>query len=50
MPHLLEQIEHRTYREPRLRAKFEKAVLGDDAGIMGAAKLAFDKIEEEESK
>jgi glucokinase len=44
MPHLQEQIEQRTYREPRLRANFEKAVLGDDAGIMGAAKLAFNKL------
>lgn len=44
MPHLQEQVEYRAWREPRLRAKFEKAVLGDDAGIMGAAKLAFDKI------
>ena len=44
MPHLQEQVEQRTYREPRLRAKFEKAGLGDDAGIMGAAKLAFDKL------
>lgn len=42
MPHLLEQVEKRTYREPRVRAKFVKAVLGDDAGIMGAARLAFD--------
>ncbi len=45
MPHLQEQTEKRTYREPRLRAKFAKAVLGDDAGIMGVAKLAFDKLE-----
>lgn len=44
MPHLQEQIEQRTYREPRLRVKFEMAVLGDDAGILGAAKLAFDKL------
>lgn len=44
MPHLQEQVEHRAWREPRLRAKFEKARLGDDAGILGAAKLAFDKI------
>jgi glucokinase len=42
--HLQEQIEKRTYREPRLRAKFEKAILGDDAGILGAAKLAFDRL------
>lgn len=47
MPHLQEQVEYRAWREPRLRAKFEKAVLGDDAGIMGAAKLAFDKIANE---
>lgn len=44
MPHLLEQIEGRTYREPRLRAELNRAVLGDDAGILGAAKLAFDKL------
>ncbi len=44
MPHLQEQVEHRTYREPRVRVKFEKAFLGDDAGILGAAKLAFDKL------
>lgn len=44
MPHLQEQVEARTYREPRLRAKLNKAVLGDDAGILGAAKLAFDKL------
>lgn len=47
MPHLHEQVEYRAWREPRLRAKFEKAVLGDDAGIMGAAKLAFDKISDD---
>lgn len=45
MPHLLEQVEKRTWREPRLRAKFKKALLGDDAGILGATKLAFDKID-----
>jgi glucokinase len=44
MPHLQEQIEKRTYREPRLRARFEQAILGDDAGILGAAKLAFDRL------
>lgn len=47
MPHLQEQVEYRAWREPRLRAKLEKAVLGDDAGIMGAAKLAFEKIANE---
>jgi glucokinase len=44
MPHLQEQLEGRTYREPRLRAQLNRAQLGDDAGILGAAKLAFDKI------
>lgn len=44
IPHLQEQIEKRTYREPRLRAKLEKAILGDDAGILGTAKLAFDRL------
>lgn len=44
MPHLQEQIENRTYREPRLRAGLERAVLGDDAGILGAANLAFNKL------
>lgn len=44
MPHLQEQIENRTYREPRLRAQLNKALLDDDAGILGAAKLAFDKL------
>lgn len=44
MPHLLEQVEQRAWREPRQRAKFERAVLDDDAGILGAAKLAFDKL------
>lgn len=43
-PHLQEQIEARAYREPRLRAKLVRATLGDDAGILGAAKLAFDKL------
>lgn len=47
MPHLQEQLEYRTWREPRLRAKFEKAVLGDDAGIKGAAKLAFNRLDAE---
>jgi glucokinase len=42
--HLQEQIEYRTYREPRLRAKLVQAELGDDAGILGAAKLAFDRL------
>lgn len=42
VPHLKEQIRNRTWREPGERARLEKARLGDDAGILGAAKLAFD--------
>lgn len=44
MPHLEEQLEIRAWREPRVRARLNKALLGDDAGILGAAKLAFNKI------
>lgn len=41
MPHTQEQIRKRAYREPAERAKLVKAELGDDAGILGAAHLAF---------
>ncbi len=44
IPQMLEQIEMRTYREPSERAKIVRAELGDDAGILGAAHLAFSKI------
>ncbi|MBS1792561.1 MAG: ROK family protein [Acidobacteria bacterium] len=40
--HVEEQIRSRAFREPGLRAKLVRAVLGDDAGILGAARLAFD--------
>jgi glucokinase len=45
MPHTLEQIGQRAYREPAARAKLVKAKLGDDAGILGAAQLAFKATE-----
>jgi glucokinase len=43
MPHTLETIRQRAYggRPDRL-AKIARAELGDDAGILGAARLAFD--------
>lgn len=44
VPQMLEQIRQRAYREPAERAKIVRAKLGDDAGILGAARLAFWKI------
>lgn len=40
-PAMLEQIRIRAYREPAERAKIVRAKLGDDAGILGVARLAF---------
>lgn len=39
--HVREQIQKRAFREPADRATLVRARLGDDAGIMGAARLAF---------
>lgn len=39
--HVQEQIRKRAFREPADRAKIVRALLGDDAGILGAARLAF---------
>ncbi len=39
--HVRDQISDRAFREPALRAKVVRAALGDDAGILGAASLAF---------
>ena len=41
VPQMFEQIRQRTYREASERAKITRAALGDDAGILGAARLAF---------
>lgn len=41
-PHVRETIRRRTYREPAERARIMLARLGDDAGIIGAARTAFD--------
>lgn len=39
--HVQDQIRKRAFDEPAARAKIVRAELGDDAGILGAAKLAF---------
>ncbi len=41
--HAQEQIRQRAYREPAERAKLFRAELGDDAGILGAARVALDR-------
>lgn len=43
VPHTRDTIRARAYREPGERAKIERAVCGDDAGILGAAHLAFSR-------
>lgn len=47
MPHVIEQIRQRAYREPARRAQIVPALCGDDAGMLGAAKLAFDNLTSE---
>ena len=39
--HVQAQIRNRAFREPAERAKLVRAELGDDAGILGVAKLAL---------
>jgi glucokinase len=39
--HTRDQIAKRAFREPAARAKLVRAELGDDAGILGVASLAF---------
>lgn len=43
-PQMFEQIRQRSYREPSERVKIVRSTLGDDAGILGAARLAFEKF------
>ena len=43
MPELEKQISKRAYNDAAKRAKIVRAELSDDAGILGAAKLAIDK-------
>lgn len=44
MPFVNEEIGRRAFPEPAARAVISKAGLGDDAGILGAAKIAFDGL------
>lgn len=39
--HVRQEIEKRAYCEPARRARLVRALLGDDAGILGAARVAF---------
>jgi len=41
VPHLQKTVCERAYREPAERAKIMRAELGDDAGIIGVGRLAF---------
>ncbi len=41
---LREQIKIRSYKEPATRVKLMQAKSGDDAGILGVAKLGFENI------
>ena len=45
IPPTIEQIRQRAYQEPAERAKIVPAKCGDDAGILGAARLAFESVE-----
>ncbi len=44
MPSLVEQLNIRAYRQPAKRAEIVRAQLDDDAGMLGAARLAFENI------
>jgi glucokinase len=46
IPEMSAQIRARAYRGPAERAKIVRADLGDDAGILGATRLAFERISE----
>ncbi len=44
MPKTIEEITKRAYEEPAERAKLVPAECGDDAGILGVARLGFEKV------
>jgi glucokinase len=44
IPHTIEQIQKRAYKQPAQRAKLLKAKLAEMAGVLGIAKITFDKI------
>ena len=41
---LRNEVQQRAYSEPAERANIVRAELGDDAGVLGAAKVAFDNV------
>ncbi len=41
LPHVEATIAERAYVEPARRARISLAALGDDAGLIGAARVAF---------
>jgi glucokinase len=41
IPHLRSELKARSYKEPAERAKIVRSELGDDAGILGGARLGF---------
>jgi len=45
-PETLRQIEKRAFRVPAGRVKLVRAELGDDAGLLGVAKVAFTSFEQ----
>lgn len=49
IPHVKEQISRRSYRVSAERARIVRAKCGDDSGILGAAKLAFELNGEKET-
>jgi glucokinase len=44
VPEMVKQIRLRSYREPAERARIIRAEWGDDAGILGAARIAFENL------
>ena len=44
MPQMQETIRQRAFGGLSKRAKIVRGELGDDAGILGAARLAFDSL------
>jgi predicted NBD/HSP70 family sugar kinase len=41
IPHVREQIQERAFPLPARRAEIVRAECGDDAGLLGAAQIAF---------
>ena len=47
-PEMIEQIRFRAYRKPAERARIIRAECGDDAGILGAARIAFENLQSQQ--